>query len=143
MHFLSPSSKNKETHPEKNSLYFEKWNLLTLILRNSLYFLKRKLFLYFRKWKPHKNFLYYRKENFLMFWKTETPRKFFTFQATENLKNLYLQKRTFRARKKRPIFKKFLIFWAFLKINLYSLHHNILHQNYYKRFICLNKIIFF
>ena len=53
--------KPKKIHPGKNSLYFQKWNFLALILKNSLYFLreklflyflKRKLFLYFHKWSP-------------------------------------------------------------------------------------------
>ena len=66
-YFFSPSSKN-----EKGSyifLYFGKWNFVALILRDSLYFLKRKLFLYFGKRKPEKipyisgngTFLYFRK----------------------------------------------------------------------------------
>ena len=52
-------------------LYSRKSNFLALILRNFLYFLKRKLSLYFEKW------------NFLTFQKTETPKKFFIFQETE------------------------------------------------------------
>ena len=49
---LYPCSKNKKINTEKNSLYFRKWNFLTLRLKNFLYFLKRKLFWYFRKWNP-------------------------------------------------------------------------------------------
>ena len=49
--------------------YFAKWNFLTLILKNFLYFLKRKLSLYYRKRKPRKirhisgkgSLLYFRK----------------------------------------------------------------------------------
>ena len=72
-HFLSPSlRKIKKIHPEKNSLHLGKRNFLALILRNFLYFLKRKLFLYFRKRKPRKipyisgngTFLYFLKTNF-------------------------------------------------------------------------------
>ena len=39
--------KIKKIHPEKNSLYFGKWNFLRLT--GFLYFLQRKLFLYFLK----------------------------------------------------------------------------------------------
>ena len=42
------------------------------ILRNFLYFLKRKLFLYFKKWKPRTFFLYFRKWNFLIFRETSS-----------------------------------------------------------------------
>ena len=37
------------------------------IINNFLYFLKTKLFMYFRKQKPGKNSLYFRKQNFLIF----------------------------------------------------------------------------
>ena len=75
--------KIKKIYPEKDSLYFRKWNFLALILKKFrkrkprkffLYFLKRKLFLYFWKWKPWKNppyisgsetFLYFRKHKLL------------------------------------------------------------------------------
>ena len=49
------------------------------IIRNFLYFLKRKFFLYFRKWKPPKNSLYFRKRNFFIFQEV-------TFQAPKNKK---------------------------------------------------------
>ena len=52
LHFSAQAQKNKKIHPEKNSLHFGKLNFLTLRFRNFLYFLKRKLFLYFRKWNP-------------------------------------------------------------------------------------------
>ena len=48
--------KIKKIYSEKDSLYFRKWNFLALILKkfrkrkprkNFIYFLKRKLFLYF------------------------------------------------------------------------------------------------
>ena len=35
---LGPSSKNKKNLPQENSLYFEKWNFLALVLKNFLYF---------------------------------------------------------------------------------------------------------
>ena len=50
----SKLEKITKIHPKKTSYIPEKWNFLTLILKNFLYFLKRKLFLYFRKWKPPK-----------------------------------------------------------------------------------------
>ena len=90
--FLCPSSKNKKIHPEKIFYTPGKWNFLTLILKDFLYFLKKNLFLYFKKWKtpkeipytfskesfsyisesgnPKKDFLYFRKQNFLIFQET-------------------------------------------------------------------------
>ena len=50
----------QKIHPEKNSLYFGKWNFLTLILKKFLYFLKGTLFLYFLKINI---FLYFQKQN--------------------------------------------------------------------------------
>ena len=46
-----------------NFLYFRKWEPW----KKLLYFLKRKLFLCFRKRKPRKNSLCFRKRNFLIF----------------------------------------------------------------------------
>ena len=46
---------NKKIHRKKISFASGKWNFLTLILKNFLYFLERKLFLYFAKRKPRKN----------------------------------------------------------------------------------------
>ena len=46
-HFLAQVQTNKKIHNPKNSSYFGKWNFLTLILKNLLYFVKRKLFLHF------------------------------------------------------------------------------------------------
>ena len=58
--FQSKPKKQKKSTPKKNSLYFRKWNFLTLILKELfffqkklfLYFLKRNFFLYFRTWNP-------------------------------------------------------------------------------------------
>ena len=60
---------------------------------------------------------------------------------------LYFLKRNFlRLKNKKNLLLKsflyfrkwsFLIFQEFLKINLYILHDNILHQNYYKKILCL------
>ena len=43
---------------------------MALVLRNLILFLKRKLFLYFGKRKPQKNYLYFRKWNFLIIQET-------------------------------------------------------------------------
>ena len=101
----SPSPrKTKNIYTAKNPLYFQKWNLLALILKKFLYFLKRKLFLfswkqnivlvtpssknkrnpfeesflYFRKWKPPKT-SYISGSNFLCL-KTKL---FYTFSYKE------------------------------------------------------------
>ena len=60
---------------------------------------------------------------------------------------LYFLKRNFlRLKNKKNLLLKsflyfrkwsFLIFQEFLKINLSILHDNILHQNYYKKILCL------
>ena len=63
-HFQAQNPKKlKKKTPEKNSLYFQKWNFLTQILKKFLYFLKIKLFLYSPKTKL---FLYFQKWNFLV-----------------------------------------------------------------------------
>ena len=62
LHLQTQTPKNYKKTPEKNSLYFWKWNFLAQILKKFLYFLKRKLFLYSPK---RKLFLYFRKWNFL------------------------------------------------------------------------------
>ena len=49
--------KQKNIHPEKNSVYSWKRNFLALILKKSLCFLKRKLFLYFLKEKDFPMFI--------------------------------------------------------------------------------------
>ena len=43
-----PSSKDKKNPPQENFLYSRKMELSNSNIKNSLYFLKRKLFLYFR-----------------------------------------------------------------------------------------------
>ena len=57
---------------KKTSCIFGKWDFLALMLRNILYFLKKKLSLYFRK-RKHRNgtFSYFRNKN---------PKKLFIFQ---------------------------------------------------------------
>ena len=104
---FSPSSKNKKNPPslqllDQISYTPEKWNFLTLILKNFLHFLKRKLFLCFEKRKPRKSSLYFREWIFLLFWETETLKKSLYFRRKlPNLKN-----------GTKPILKKFLIFWG-------------------------------
>ena len=134
-HF-SPSSKNKKIHPEKISY--------TLILKKFLHFLKRKLFLYFREWKPRKNFssenkidptekisvtpilknfLYFLKRKVCIYFRKRRPpknslyfkkRNFLIFQETS-----YISKSNFPSlkNKKNPLLKIFLCFrkWNFLK----------------------------
>ena len=107
--------KINKIHPENNSLYFRKWNFLTLRLTNFLYFLKKKAFLIFPEMKPctfrpqpskfflkkqfRKNFLYFGKQslkNFSYFRKWN----FLTFS----------QKRAFLILQEMETPKKFLIF---------------------------------
>ena len=83
-----PKNQNK-IHPEKNSLYFRKWNFLALILKKFLHFLKIKLLLYFLK---KKFFLYFRKRNPALFSpssrkKKSTQRKFLILQEKKIPKN--------------------------------------------------------
>ena len=101
--------KPKKIHPGKNSLYFQKWNFLALILKNSLYFLRGKLFLYFHKWSPTlfsrslkskkisseeisyisgnedpgKFLEFFQKKAFLIFWEKGTRENLLIFQKIE------------------------------------------------------------
>ena len=113
---LSPSSKKKQKNLSrknfsyfrewnflaprfKDSLYFKKLNFQAIILRNVLYFLKRKLFLYFGKW------------NSLRFQEMDTPKKFLRFQETELFyiwENENPEKIPYTSRNGNP--KKLLIF---------------------------------
>ena len=52
-------------------------------------------------------------------------------------KLLIFQEGTLKPQALKNFLYFFLIFEEFLKINFYILHHNVLHQNYYKKFICL------
>ena len=79
---FSPSQKKqKKIRPEKNFLYFRKLNFLNLRSKNLLYFLKRKLFFYFRKWNAALSGLRYK--NFSL-------KKFTKITAR---KNIYFLKR--------------------------------------------------
>ena len=94
--FYNQARKTKEIRLEKISHTIGKWNFLTLMLIKFLYFLKRKLFLYFGNGNPERKFLYFRKGNFLIFLETKTLKNF-----------LYFRKRNLLNSKN----KKFLIFW--------------------------------
>ena len=99
MELLSPSSKNKKKTSEKSSysfLFFRKWNIPGLILRNFLHSLKRKLFLYFGKRKPRKNSLCLRKRNFFYISWTNFPRSKKEKTPWKNFL-LYLRKWNFQA----------------------------------------------
>ena len=56
--FHSQAQKIKKTHPERNYLFFRKWNFLVIILCSFLYFLKRKLFYILENKKPEKCFVF-------------------------------------------------------------------------------------
>ena len=62
--FQSKPKKQKKSTPKKNSLYFRKWNFLTLILKELFFFFQKKLFLYFLK---RNFFLYFRTWNLVIF----------------------------------------------------------------------------
>ena len=65
-------SSKKKIHPEKISY--------TLIFKTFLYFLKRKLFLYFREWTRRKKILIFsQKKTLLIFRETEAPKNFLYF----------------------------------------------------------------
>ena len=78
---LFSSKFEKKVASKKSSNIFRKWNFLALILRNFLYFLKRKLsyisgngtFLYFRKRKFQTKLLYFRKRNSFIFLEADIP----------------------------------------------------------------------
>ena len=131
--FKPKLEKLKKIYFQKNSLHFGQWNFLPLILKISYFFLEKKLFLYFGNQKPRKNTLHLRKQNFLIFQETSYIR---ILSELEKLKTPTSEKfLIFRKMKlSSPKFKKTFYFYKFLKINLYILHHNILHQNYYRKF---------
>ena len=100
---LFSSKFEKKVASKKSSNIFRKWNFLALILRNFLYFLKRKLsyisgngtFLYFRKRKFQTKLLYFRKRNSFIFLETDTPPPaplFPNFIFQKNRTFLYLKK---------------------------------------------------
>ena len=82
---------------------------MTLILRNSLYFLKRKFFYMIGKRKLWKNSIYLQKLNVLVIQEKELS---YISENWNPNKLLIFQKKLFRLKKKakRPTFKNFLIF---------------------------------
>ena len=121
---FSPSSKNKKKSPRKHFFIFQEMKLFSSIFKILLYFLKRKLFLYFRKWNPAlfspssknkknsprenylntqilKNFLYFRKRK---------PRKKFLYFLLKRKLFLYFKKRNFLIFQETKTFKNFLYF---------------------------------
>ena len=115
--FFSPSSKNIKTPPKKISYTPGKWNFLTLIFKTFQYFLKRKLFLYFREQKLQ--------QKFLTFWERETLKKFLIFHGTElsyisrngNPEKLIFHEINFWAQKTNTLKK----FFMFQQMKLFSL----------------------
>ena len=106
-HFSIKAQKNEKIQPKIVSYNPEKWNFLTLILKNFVYFRKgksrkkilifsqKKAFLIFQKTEAPKKFLICsQKKAFLIFGETETPKKFFIFQKKETPKKiLYFRKK--------------------------------------------------
>ena len=96
---LAKTQKDKENHSPKNSLYIRKCNFLTLRLKNLLYFLKRKLFLYFFKKSPLHFPAYAPKfslKRFLTFFsKKSAVKTFLTFSQDNFLKINCLQDNIF------------------------------------------------
>ena len=115
-------------HPEKSSLYFEKWNFKkrkprkkilifqeTGTIKKPPIFCEMELFspprenlLILQETEAPKKFLIFsQKKASLIFWELETPKKFFIFRETETLKNfLYFRKWNFQA----PSLKNLLFF---------------------------------
>ena len=107
------SSQSSTPFPRiKKMVIFLKTELSTLNIKNLLYFLERKFFLYFRKWNsalfrpssknkrnpplrkffilqetktPEKFLIFSKKDAFLIFRNMETPKKFFIFQKRKFL----------------------------------------------------------
>ena len=129
-----------ENNPlQKNSFSFIQWIFLALKLESFLYFLKRKLFLRFRKWNsalfspsynnnnnnnknihPDEDLLYSnikkilrfsQKKAFLIFEETETPKFFLYFGNQKTQKNyLYFMTGKFLIFKETETLKKILYF---------------------------------
>ena len=80
-HFPAQTQKAEKILPKKKSIYFMKWNFVTVILKRFLYSLKRKLclyflnrtfYLYFRKWNPAL-FSQRLKKFFFLYFRKRTP----------------------------------------------------------------------
>ena len=116
MHFSFQAGKIKKIRPEKNSLYFGKWNFLDLIFKNFLNFLifremelfspssknekiyPYKNFLYFRKRSPGKTSYIFKRKLFLYFGKRKPRKKSLCFRKRKR-NFLIFQEVTFRVRK--------------------------------------------
>ena len=94
LEFEAPTQKIKKIDPEKNSLHFEKWNFLALILKISY------IFLYIRKWKPRKKCL--------IFQETETLKKLLIFREIELFSK---SSKKFLIVQEKEALKKFIIFY--------------------------------
>ena len=114
----------KKPNSKKNFLRSQKWNFLAPILEKILYLLKRKLFLYFRKWNP-------------TFFSPSSKKITYISQETETSKTSYVSGNNFpnskkkkkkkkkkkerkKEKRKRKHLKSFLYFgkWNFLATNL-------------------------
>ena len=111
---------------QKISYISGKWNFLALILKNFSYFLKRTLFLYFRKTEtPKKSLIFSQKRAVLIFPETESLKKLLMFQETElsyisgkgnPKKRLIFQEVNFQARKnKKNLPRKSFLYFRKLK----------------------------
>lgn len=109
---LFSSKFEKKVASKKSSNIFRKWNFLALILRNFLYFLKRKLFyisgnsmfLYFRKRKFQTKLLNFRKRNSFIFLETDPSPPSPKFYISEK-QNFFI----FKEELPNPLKTKFLI----------------------------------
>ena len=126
VHFSTQTRKIKKIHRQKISYISGKWNFLALILKNFSYFLKRTLFLYFRKTEtPKKSLIFSQKKAVLIFPETETLKIFLMFLETElsyisgngNPKKLLIfQEVNFQARKnKKNLPQKSFLYFRKLK----------------------------
>ena len=72
------------------------------------YIFSKKLFLYFRKWKPWKNLYFLKRKLFLYFIKQKPlQKKFLIFQETETLKNfLCIRREVLSSKNKKKLKKK-------------------------------------
>ena len=127
----------------KKNLCFQKWNVLAQILKNSLYFLKRKLLLYFPK---RRVFLDFQKQNPALF--SPSPknkelhlRKIYYASGNKNLKKMLCLVFLIRIFFHLNFFHNFLIRTFFIIIILF--HLNFFKQSYFTVEFVLNFILAF
>ena len=141
--------KTKQIHLEKKSLYFVKRNFLTLKLKSFLYFLKRKLFLYFRKWNPALSGLsrqIFSPKEFLIFFPKRSCSEKFSYIFSKKPPALIFRKRNFlilRERyiqnpgifRTRGIFRTLsnIYYGMFLQKQLPSALSDLDHQNFFPK----------